>query len=921
MSQQPPQGPPEPVAPHQQPWGPPRPGPNPYGGQTGHGSTAPSVFKTIPAQVWARALLIALVFFAGSLIMAGITAALGVGAINMAADFTPEFDEFFPTGASWIVLTFQLLGMGLLSPLSIGFDITDMGMSGASGTIFFAPWLIPAAGITAVITTQRFLGGNLRVTFLGVRLLLAAIAGLSFATVVTILTATIRFRVHIDESLMQGSMWAHSASLAGFLVAAVLVGCTTYLFLLPQRGVNLQRTMTALAAVFEHVMLIAAVAAIALVITLLVQGETDALPAVLFALPNVALAAFSLVHCIPVTARSNEEFMTGVETASFTLFDAHPAVVVIGIFVMVLALGVVAFRWSLRTRFYAHAAWSWITLLAGYLVLGVLITFANGAYLSMAMFGESLRVSITQAAWGFLLWLVIGGVVQVLASYVMPQLAYRMPRGLLRVLGAGLALPPATTVPPTTTATAPPPPPPGPAPEDSDATEVISEQPGTVEHTTVLPAVHTEPIQATASEQAYQTVADDPATQAFATAPQHPDAWHVESPAEPRRMRRGTKVLLVSGLSLVVLAGLAWAAHSVLARTMFGPQHTAEAYLQAVVDGRAEDALAQMGPNVTDELRALATDEIYQSATNRPDRFELGDVTRDGSRATVEATLYQSGKAYPLELGLTTSGTQAAVFSDWALETGDVAGRAAYVSGPSTLTVNEVEAQIAPTGQATEQDVDAETYDPAGIANIAAESGQVLLPGTYLFSAPEGSKYLSHGEDLELTITPGEVSETPIEFSQSYTEAFETDVIAAVENRLESCLADRTIRVDECEAASWEDTSWTAMKDMVRTWEVQPEIEVLPSDADTSFGGTTDLTQYSGPVVARVTEGSIHLSYQVRDDEDQDWMDRERVYSPFQVGFFEPMEFQVTLDGDEIVIDYSPLDQYNPDWLSPEFRD
>ncbi|HJF15720.1 MAG TPA: hypothetical protein K8V32_13160, partial [Enteractinococcus helveticum] len=78
---------------------------------------------------------------------------------------------------------------------------------------------------------------------------------------------------------------------------------------------------------------------------------------------------------------------------------------------------------------------------------------------------------------------------------------------------------------------------------------------------------------------------------------------------------------------------------------------------------------------------------------------------------------------------------------------------------------------------------------------------------------------------------------------------------------------------------------------------------------------------YSGPVVARVTEGSIHLSYQVRDDEDQDWMDRERVYSPFQVGFFEPMEFQVTLDGDEIVIDYSPLDQYNPDWLSPEFRD
>lgn len=920
MSQQPPQGPPEPSAPQQQPWGQPRQGPHPHGGQPGQGPAVPSVLKNIPGQVWARAFLIALVFFGGSLIMAGITAAFGVGAINMAADFTPEFDEFFPTGASWIVLTFQLLGMGFLSPMSIGLDITEMGMSGAPGALFFVPWLVPAAGIAAVIATQRFLGANLRVPILGVRLMLAALAGLSVATVVTILSATIRFRVHIDESFIQGSMWAHSASFAGFLVAALLVGLVTYLLLLPQRSVGLQRTMTALAAVFEHVILIAVVAAVAMIISLLVPGETEALPAILFALPNMALAAFSLVHFIPLTARSNEELMGGVEAEFFTLFDTHPAVVVIGIFVMLLALGVVAFRWSLRTRFYAHATWSWITLPAAYLALGLLFTFANGAYFRMSMFGESLRASVTAAAWGFLLWLVIGGLVQVLASYVMPRLAYRMPHGLLRVLGAGLELPPSNTVPPTTT-TAPPPPPPWPAPDDSDATEVIDPQPTAAEHTTVMPAVHSASIQATASGDAYETVPDGPTTQAFAAAPQQPDAWHVGPSTEPRRMRRGTKVLLISGLSLVVLAGLAWAAHGVLARTMFGPQHTAEAYLQAVVDGRAEDALAQMGPNVTDELRALATDEIYQTATNRPDRFEPGDVTRDGSSAVIEATLYQSGKAYPLELGLTTSGIQAVAFSDWALETGDVAGRAAYVSGPSTLTVNEVEAQITPTGQATEQDVDAEVYDPAGIASIAAESGQVLLPGTYLFSAPEGSKYLSHGEDLELTITPGEISETPIEFSQSYTEAFETDVIAAVENRLEACLADGTIRVDECEAASWEDTAWVAMKDMVRTWEVAPEIEVQPADADTSFGATTDLTQYSGPVVARVTDGSIHLSYQVRDDEDQDWMDRERVYSPFQVGFFEPMEFQVTLDGDEIVIDYSPLDQYNPDWLSSEFRD
>ncbi|NLZ99166.1 MAG: hypothetical protein GX920_10205, partial [Micrococcus sp.] len=166
---------------------------------------------------------------------------------------------------------------------------------------------------------------------------------------------------------------------------------------------------------------------------------------------------------------------------------------------------------------------------------------------------------------------------------------------------------------------------------------------------------------------------------------------------------------------------------------------------------------------------------------------------------------------------------------------------------------------------------------------------------------------------------PGEHSQTPIEFNQSYTEAFETDAVAQIEQRLESCLADAAIRVDDCEAASWEDTGWNAMTDMQRTWEQPPEIELVPADPETA--GETDLTQYSGPVTARVVDGSINVSYQVRDDEDDDWMDRDRVYSPFETNGLEPMEFPITLDGDEIQVDYSALDQYNPSWLSQESQD
>src|SRR5699024_5038581 len=134
---------------------------------------------------------------------------------------------------------------------------------------------------------------------------------------------------------------------------------------------------------------------------------------------------------------------------------------------------------------------------------------------------------------------------------------------------------------------------------------------------------------------------------------------------------------------------------------------------------------------------------------------------------------------------LAKSGRQAEVFSDWTLDGGDLAGRALYASGPSQLTVNGVEADIEPSGQdaeTTDSDVDTDDFeseiDSDELDEQAQDLGQVLLPGTYTFTAPEGSKYLPHGEDLQLTVTPGETASDPIEFSQHYTAAFEDDVIA-----------------------------------------------------------------------------------------------------------------------------------------------
>src|SRR5699024_2260507 len=163
-----------------------------------------------------------------------------------------ELYDVIDDSPSWIVMTFQLLSMGFLSPLSVGVEIDVFGGFAGGGTLFFVPWLVPVGGIAAVAGTQRFLGGNLRAPHIGARVMLAGLSGVSFAAVVTILASAVRLR--FSEA---GRAWAHSASIPGFFVAAVLVAAITYLLLLPQRGVILQRVLTGIAAVFEHVLSIA----------------------------------------------------------------------------------------------------------------------------------------------------------------------------------------------------------------------------------------------------------------------------------------------------------------------------------------------------------------------------------------------------------------------------------------------------------------------------------------------------------------------------------------------------------------------------------------------------------------------------------------------------------------------------------------
>src|SRR5690625_7032937 len=70
--------------------------------------------------------------------MAGITAAflyIGFNSPEM-VDSDLELYDIIGDSPSWIVMTFQLLSMGFLSPLSLGVEINAFGGFAGGGTLF-----------------------------------------------------------------------------------------------------------------------------------------------------------------------------------------------------------------------------------------------------------------------------------------------------------------------------------------------------------------------------------------------------------------------------------------------------------------------------------------------------------------------------------------------------------------------------------------------------------------------------------------------------------------------------------------------------------------------------------------------------------------------------------------------------------------
>lgn len=297
-----------------------------------------------------------------------------------------------------------------------------------------------------------------------------------------------------------------------------------------------------------------------------------------------------------------------------------------------------------------------------------------------------------------------------------------------------------------------------------------------------------------------------------------------------------------------------------------------EAYLDAIVDGEASVALDLLDANVTNNGRALLTDEVYAAVEDRPTEYSIDSVRTIGKSAEVTAKVKQNGKNHKVVFSLTKDGRQAVIFDDWRMTQG-MDQHIFVFQAPETLAVNGVDVTVTVTPQQTETRI----YTTSDVPAVA--------------------------------------------FNRGYTQAVVDDVLAQVEPLLDACVASTTIVVEGCEIASWEDNYWDGMKNIKRRWETEPKLVVSSGDQENLWAKTQpEPAGLSGPLSVYFVDGVIKMDYSVTLKGYDEWYDYGvRCITPFFEHdgnqYSDLLALPITIDGDKLTVDTSKLSKQHSGWV------
>ncbi|WP_420176002.1 hypothetical protein [Luteococcus sp. OSA5] len=655
----------------------------------------------------------------------------------------------------------QLVSMAFGNPL--GVHALGVGGSGS----------FPLLGITAAFCAITWYAARLSTRRWAVgsgpgNLALSLVAGLVNAAVLTLLARITAFRA--DEVSI------HSAGFSGFLVCVLLTTlavATGRAHGVGHRGLPahplLREALRGARTFGYHVLVLGGVLLalgwLYLAVKLAMDEHVGAAFGALLMLPlvglNLLLLGFGLATfgSFGAGAQGSLEALNGLDLGpvdfsdlgslprlSVGIFDAPQWwVPLVALVVSAAAVCLAALFWGARRRV-AHQLTSWLVLPVVYLVGGIVVMLASRLGVSSDGYGTA-RSTLGLAGWWPLVLALVGLAVELAARYLVPTLRAIVPMHAYW----WRAEPELPTLPGWRAPAAA-------APVAPVVTDAAGE-----EATSIIPAEPTLLLSTDQQVQANQPVGTSPLVGGPAT------------PMSPEAKAKAQRIAKLVGLALAALV-LAAVAVNVVNSMVFGPKKQAAAVLNAIGEGKASQALKELGTAAPEGSQLLLSDDVYSSVPNGLTAYTLGEVDKSGKEARITVQTNQGDRASENVIHLRRTGKRMGLFDKWSVQGMELGSIQVQVpSSASTIEVN---------GKSI--DVSAE-----------AGSGQSVrlpaLPGDYTIKLPDQGKYLT-GASVTQSVAWSAASESA-QLTTTLNEQFTKDVEAKVKEKIDECITTATSEV------------------------------------------------------------------------------------------------------------------------------
>jgi hypothetical protein len=623
---------------------------------------ARALFTAVPGAQYGWTALQSLIVYVAAWLVALIVAVLVIVGIALSGSSSsapsgganPLSSGSVGSGWSWLFgAPAQFIGLAVGGVLHL-----SVGILGASAqlSVLFLPLFITAVIIVATVLVSTWDERRARTASRGIRWLLAALFGVVFAVVAVVIAAISAPVIQAGNAGGLGTSLsvhaaASTASFSLFLGALVIVVLSSYLARArvaalrvgnvgAVRGLVQQIVRATIPVVFLYVCVVAVVVALAAVIGVIARGGADTLWSALLWLPTLAVDGVAFVNLVSIDVSGSASSLYGASggPTSFWMPTAFPAWLTIVVIVLNLAL-IVAIAVVLRRRRgnVAGAPATWAVTIITFGLVGALISLIGGAALwtsinagslggvlgqagsatgsTLSALGQ-LQLFVGPAVWAFLVFGLLGAIVEAIALWVVPVIAPRIPAGAQNGVGRMLA------------------------------------RVGV-------------PMVAVAAADVESAASAPDSTEAL-----QPDATTTEPAATPMtaEAKRRLRIIGIVVGSVIVVVVLAVIAVSVLTSTVFSPNRQVQSYLGDVKAGNARGAVATANIPTDSATSSLLTDRMLSATPARVTGYTITESTVTGSAAQVTAKVQQHGVTSTVRYGLTRSGTQWLFFPIWKMD-------------------------------------------------------------------------------------------------------------------------------------------------------------------------------------------------------------------------------------------------------------